>query len=285
MRFFNETDGIFILGDEPHNYEDQKKSPRYSKLNYQKVDSLSGSEFYDPISLNLTKVYDKKFNTKNKQAFLNYYSSFIIGTEQYGENITQNYFKSLFEKGICQNDTVEFTKDEYNTRFYVFNCDKKKFMEGEENYYAKFPTLYLESSDLSYTFELNNEDLFREVNGVMYFMIIFEFVVYHHPEQEAWSLGLPFLKKYEFVNSYDEKTIGFYFPLTDEEINGGSSFNMKTVIIILVAIILIIVAFIIGRYWRNEKKKRANELKDDDYDYLEEKKDEKKNNDEGLGDV
>ena len=282
MRFLNDTDGIFILGDEPHDYE--KNNPRYSKLNYQKVESLSAGDFYNPFSLNLTKIYDKKFNTTNKQAYLDYSSSFIIGTQQYGENITKNYFKKLFENGICKNDTVEFNNG-VSTRFYNFNCDKKKFMQDKENYYANFPTLYLESSDLSYTFELKNKDLFKEVNNIIYFMILFEFNIYPHPEEESWVLGLPFLKKYEFVNNYDDKTIGFYFPLTEDEINGDSFFNLKNVILVLIVIILVIAAFFVGKKCRNDRKKRANELKEEDYDYLENKKDEKKNADEGLGDV
>ena len=116
-------------------------------------------------------------------------------------------------------------------------------------------------------------------------MILFEFNIYPHPEEESWVLGLPFLKKYEFVNNYDDKTIGFYFPLTEDEINGDSFFNLKNVILVLIVIILVIAAFFVGKKCRNDRKKRANELKEEDYDYLENKKDEKKNADEGLGDV
>ena len=61
-------------------------------------------------------------------------------------------------------------------------------MKGEENNYIKFSTLFLEDTNLSFIFELKKEDLFKEVNGNMYFIIIIEFITYSHPEEESWFL-------------------------------------------------------------------------------------------------
>ena len=95
---------------------------------------------------------------------------------------------------------------------------------------------------------------------------------------EKWHIGLPFLKKYQFILKYDSDTIGFYraknFQEEENPFSKGKSEKSKNKIIIyfwqsLIVIILIVISIFIGKILSKQRKKRANELTDD-YDYIEE---------------
>ena len=108
-----------------------------------------------------------------------------------------------------------------------------------------------------------------------------------------WYLGLPFLKKYQFIFNYDSKSIGFYNEnikeknndCENEKNNDGNFFkklNMRIIIEIVVGIILIgliVIAFVIGKSINYKRKKRANELTDDNFEYF---SNENNNNDNSL---
>ena len=157
---------------------------------------------------------------ENKGCYINYNLGFIIGTKEYREYIKKNFFDELIDLGICSYDLVHFKgPNDVENRYYAISCDKFKFKlnDFKKQYYEKFPKLYFYIFDYNYNFELTKEDLFTEVNDKLYFMIIFERVVFEHPELINWNLGYPFLKKYEFVHNFDKETIGFYLPYEEEK--------------------------------------------------------------------
>ena len=303
IKFLSKTDGIFILGGEPHTYQDNEKDKKYKRQYYFTTNSLTGNEYHDPISLQALKVFLKDKNgeeviiNENKGCYFNYNYGFIIGTDEYRDYILKNFFDELINLNICSYDLTYYRDErEADHKYYLINCDKFKFRlnDFEKKYYEKFPEINFYVFDYNYNFKLTKEDLFIEVNNRYYFLILFKKTIFTHDDLSFWNLGLPFLQKYEFVHNYQEQTIGFYLPYEEEEkeeqkvdnrtenkeSNANENISRKyiTIIIIgiIVAIILIFAAFFIAKNIYQSRKERANEL-NDDYDYLtKDKKDEEK---------
>ena len=213
IKFLSKNEGIFVLGDEPHRYQDITKDNRYQRKYYFKTDSLTGNEYYNPISIPAKKVYlhNKKGEeiilSENKGCYLNYNYGFILGTGDYRDYIKKNFFDELINLKICSYDLVFFNDtDGITNSYYTISCDKNTF----KKYHQKFPSLYFFVYDYNYNFELTKEDLFTIVNDKYYFLILFEKKIFDHENLAFWSLGLPFLEKYEFVHNYEKNNIGFY---------------------------------------------------------------------------
>ena len=315
IKFLSKTEGLFILGEEPHQYQDVSKDKRYQRKYYFKTNSLSGIEYYNPISFSAQKVYINSNSTgevlinENKGCYLNYNYGFIIGTKEYREYIKKNFFDELIESKICSYDLVSFTDvNELDAKYYVISCEKYKFNDSDKKYYENFPNLTFFVFDYNYNFNLTKEDLFVEINDKYYFLIIFEKTLFDHSDLAFWNLGLPFLQKYEFVHNYEKQNIGFYIPqeekkevapkkevpIENEKDNDNSKANKnenestyKLIIAagIIIGIILIIGAFCLGKYLYQSRKRKANEL-NDDFDYESGDKNKKtskeKNEDEKL---
>jgi len=306
IKFLSKNDGIFVLGEEPHQYQDIEKDKRYQRKYYFKTSSLTGKEYHNPISISAQKIFLKDSKgqeviiNENKGCYLNYNYGFIIGTKEYREYIKKNYFDELINLNICSYDLVTFTDiNGLDSRYYAISCLKYKFNDLEKKYYDKFPKLTFFVYDYNFNFELTKEDLFVEINDKYYFLIIFAKTLFDHPDLAFWNLGLPFLQKYEFVHNYEEQFIGFYIESEEEEekrknntskenqekeINKEDNETKYKIIIaigIVVGIILIIVAFFIGKNYYKNRKQRANEL-DEKFDYESNDKNKEKNEDEKL---
>ena len=287
IKFTEQNKGLLIIGNVPHEYEND--TVKYSKKNYTECKTESLSLILRPWSININEIYF--FNSTNEKltVHLDYTKftfvhnfGFIIGRNKYKELIYENYFASLINQNICKLEKSE--KTIYNKTIYyidsvdgiysMFICDKEKM----DNYIKNFPTLYFLHKDYYYVFELTYKDLFLNINNYYYFMIIFpnnETDKYTHNE---WLLGLPFLKKYQFIFNYFYRTIGFYKTknFDDEEIkdleqkSDGNNNSIIYVLQILAVILLVIIAFIIGRF--SDKKRKVS---DENYENIEENKEKK----------
>jgi hypothetical protein len=294
IKFLSEDDGIFVLGEEPHLYQDATKDKRYQRKYYFKCNSLSGHEYYDPLSISAQKVFlhnkkgEEVIISENKGCYLNYNYGFIVGTKEYMEYISKNFFDELVELKICSYDFVHFEDiNEREARYYSVRCDKDDF----KAYYEKFPNLYFFVYDYNYNFELTKEDLFVKVNHEYYFLIIFKKSVFDHPDLAFWNLGLPFLKKYEFVHNYEKQSIGFYIPYKEPDededdekptnntkveekkeeekiVKKEDNDNLKKYVMIIVGVVIIVIILIIATFFiaksiYQKRKGKANELEDD----------------------
>ena len=291
IKFLSENEGIFVLGEEPHQYQDPEKDKRYQRKYYFKCNSLTGNEYYNPLSISAQKVFahNKKGEeiiiNENKGCYLNYNYGFIIGTKEYKEYIDKFFFDKLIELKICSYDFVHYIdKDDIESRYYSIRCDKDEFKE----YYEKFPKLNFFVYDYNYNFELTKEDLFVKVNHEYYFLIIFKKSVFDHSDLAFWNLGLPFLKKYEFVHNYEEQNIGFYIPYQEPEEDDDdekipekppkeaekkeekkdSNGNTKSYVWIIVGVVIIVIILVVGAFcvaknMYGKRKGKANELEDD----------------------
>ena len=123
-----------------------------------------------------------------------------IGTKEFELLINEEFFNYYFEKNICQIKDIFY--DFSFEKFYYYICDNNTGRFILEN---KFPNISFIHRELKYTFELTYKDLFfTDINdskkSIFYFNIIFS-----KSARDKWSLGKPFLKKYNFLFDYDKK--------------------------------------------------------------------------------
>ena len=291
IKFTDQNNGLLIIGNKPDEYENDKikyyeknYTEDYSKsyLTYLRIWAIEMKEIYFYNNTNDKLLVNK--NNNNKMELI-YNFGFIIGSNNYQQLIIEYYFKDLINKKICELEMSE--KTIYNTstvfintdgKYSIIICDKIKM----DNLITKFPTLYFPNIAYNYIFELTYKDLFININNYYYFMIIFPNNQSDTSSIENWYMGLPFLKKYQFILSLDDKTIGFYRTenkLYEEDTNDNkqneiveNKENNKIwiyILQILLVIILVIIGVFIGMLLKRQRKKRANELKDD-YEYIEE---------------
>jgi len=193
-------------------------------------------------------INDTKIELNNRESGLAFEKDIILCTEEYFKNIKAEFFKDYFDKKICF-----LVEGKYN---YIY-CDKNTF----EKSVKEFPALSFKSSSLNKTFILNGDDLFKEYNNNLLFMIVLEKYSY-----KLWTLGKIFMKKYNFYFDNDKKFIGCFEKIIPKKSETKSFFDkIKWYIFIIIGIII---GFFLGKKIRDKRRKlRANEL-EDKYEYL-----------------
>jgi len=293
IKFNGKYSGEFIIGDDLSEYDEDKYPNEFYKTIYF---DLQYSITFDLIyALNKTNnrtqyISDSKSINTIRKASININSGVIIGTSEYKNFIDNNFFNNLINKKICQVDCV----DDY----LIYSCNIEIITlanprDPNSNYYSKFPDLIFKSTKLEYNFELKNNDLFEQIFGKYYFLILFKNNA-TTTGNDFWYLGEPFYRKYTFSINLDAKTIGFYL---NKDVNGKKSNNtknndkinstddddvkenntndnkstnkiLKYTLEIIVVIIIAVLAYYIGVIVSQKRKKRANELKDENYEYM-----------------
>ena len=104
---------------------------------------------------------DTRIEINNKEIGLAFEIDVVLCPEEYFESIKNNYFDYYFQNNICF-----LVEGKYN---YIY-CNKNNF----ENNIKNFPSLYFESNGLNKTFILNGNDLFKEYNNYLLFMVVLE---------------------------------------------------------------------------------------------------------------
>ena len=261
-------DASILLGENPHEYNKDK----YKKENYVTTKALSMiltqgwifeflNYYYLPNGTKIDfgiSVFDNKM-----KAWLWLDLNIIIGIKDYYNSIKSNYFDNY--KDECKSQYIK-------KRYTIFYCEKNFDT-------INFPSLFIQSLELNYTFELTHKDLFEVRGDKKYFLIIFDNVS-HYP----WKFGRLFLEKYFFNFETDSKLIGFYNNLTPKESEGkkeNNNYNIwKWIMGSFILIIVGVIGFYIGYSLKKSiRKKRANELEDDDFEYKQ-----KNNNSDEKGD-
>ena len=139
--------------------------------------------------------------------------------------------------------------DFYHNIFY--HCDKDTKLD-----YDRLKNIFLYNEKLNYTFEIDHKKLFEEYNNRIYYLVIFG-----GKKLAEWTLGIPFLKTYTTVFTFDKNDsiinqtniIGFeILPKEEEE---HKTWVIITLIIILIIIIIILLSIFIS-FWKKKKNKR-----------------------------
>jgi len=289
FKFYTKSEGRLIIGDLPHNYEDNKIF--FNENKFITANSYSPSDKNHPWSFHFKEITFQSSNNETiyvgkwiKMIFVPNIG-FIISEDKYKNLILDHYFKELIDKNICvleKTNITKYTKEEifFGTSgvYELFHCDKDLNKEK-----IVFPKLSFMLPDLENTFTFTFNDLFVLLDDRYYFLVIFPEDT-RHAAYNVWYLGLPFYYPNRFVFNYDSKTIGIYNQKIkpgekdskDEENQNnnsdkkdGSSNSWRGVIEIIVVILfifLVIAAYYFGKKWNEQRKRRANEL-NDNYDY------------------
>ena len=264
FKFTSADEGFLIIGEKPHefdknNYKEEQyltagsKNNKYTHDWFLEVTSI----YYTGIRENNNSVYNSSFyNDLTIKLDIN--NGLIEGTKSYEENIKKDFFNKLIEGKQCFFEKI----NEY--KFYY--CNKDSF-----NYIKKyFPTLKFCFKQYGMCFELTYEDLFKEKNGKLYFLIYFN----DKNTFSRYTIGQILLKKYLLTFNYDTKYIGFYnknIPINSTETESGSNKGYGLFlyfVVIILFIVFLALGFLLGKkIYENTRKKRANELLDDDYEY------------------
>ena len=265
FKFNSDKEGYLIIGEKPHefdkkNYREEQylqKGSKNSKFTHEWFLEVS-TIYYTGIRENNTLYNSSFYDDLSIKIDLNY--GLIEGTTGYEEHIKEDFFNKLFGINQCFIEVI----DEYK----IIYCDKTAI-----NYIQKyFPTLkFCFKEQYGMCFDFTYKDLFKEKNGKLFFLIIF-----NKSSMDRYTLGQIFLKKYLLTFNYDNKLIGFYnknIPInsTDnkkKEENYSEHSYVSIIIIIILLIIFLVLGFLLGKkIYENRRKRKANELIDDDYEY------------------
>jgi len=255
-------EGVFIVGISNSTY-----------LDIFKTDEIYNSYLTSTInwSIKFNKIFFNDSNSEymcsnNTSVFFVLDYNYISCDEQYYNNIKNYFFKSFLEKNICKEEDISVTYEGFN---YMIVCSS----EIKSNL-TSFPKIYFYSQDLSFTFNLDYNDLFLEYENKIYFLVI-----YKQTLKLLWNVGKIFLKKYPFIFDFEKKMMSFVHldkyrnskkeSKTDEKNNYMFWENIKIYVFVFLLIIAVIIGIIIGKLlWKKPRKNRANEL-DDNYEYIE----------------
>ena len=140
---------------------------------------------------------EQEINCKDGFDFdMNVDHNYIICKKDYYDNIKKYYFNKYLENNVCVEKISILL---YGTKEYMIVCNATI-----KNELKKFPTLYLLYRELHFTFSLDYNDLFMELDDKIYFLVI-----YKDTPQLIWNFGIILIKKYSFM--FDEDRKSFYF--------------------------------------------------------------------------
>ena len=267
LNYTTENSGYLVMGEYPHNYDNKK----YNKENLRQVNvhregaqKIEWNLYFNQIQFgdfNLTSYLMGKFTPQY---------GVILGPNNFDKLITKEFFQQYLDNNKCERKTYD-NDDGFD--YYV--CDENLDI-------SKFKNIEFTEKDISSKkFILTKDDLFLKQNGKLYFLVAFgqSWKYSYH-----WSLGKPFMKKYNFIFDEDGNQILFYEKEENETIMENKTFAIFiwVGIGILVAIIGVLI-FVLMKFFK-ERKKKMFEL-EEDFDYTtddknnEEKKDDINNSD------
>ncbi len=239
----SEKEGNLVLGEYPHEYN----TDLYNKEEIKKVNAIGcGGEESSELCWNLVFTDIMFGEVKvNRQRFASIalQKGVIVGSYEYQQKIEENYFNS--KKGC---------KKVLEGGYIHFECERNSYLED-------FPELVFVHQELMKNFILTKNDLFKEINGKIYFLVVFDSLEYIGT---YWYLGTPFLKKYKFAFDTDNKVMFYY----DEESNNNGNNNKNGIFLWIIIGILFIgvvamVILIVMKIMKTPKRIKANEMEDD----------------------
>ena len=272
--------GKLYIGAHTYQINNAKYKEEYY-IHYKAESGFSGIDwiyYFDDI------IIDNKIIDKRRQGYFYSEIGFIVGTIDffdYIENLENwNTYFNINKK--CYKQNFKISDFDYNDYFQTFSfdltgyyCEKDVNIEN-----LNFEISFLKR-EMNYAFNFTYKDLWIEKNGYKYFMILrLEY------NDDTWYFGKPFFKKYQMIFEYDNKQIGVYTNINedneedkenkedkDDKESNNKKNTLKYGLIIggLIIIIIGLVGFLIKCYLDSPRKKRANELLDDNYEYSDKK--------------
>ena len=240
INYTNNEEGNLILGENPFQYNDNYTEEKRKKT---ACTTDSDRDFSWTLIFNDIKMGNQKLNLFRMADYSPQYG-LIKGTSQYFE-LVKPYFENL-EK--CELKEIIFRTIKYN--YYV--CDININLNSFE------PIIFIHT-ELEKKFILDKDDLFMDYNGKKYFLVLFQ----KESSSQKWSLGKPFVKKYQLVFDHESRNIFFYEYSPKSERTSTSKIVLICVCVVL-GIGAIVLGIILGKVFLAEKKKKkAKELIDE----------------------
>ena len=177
----------------------------------------------------------------------------IVGTEEYKNYINNNFFVNLTKENICVQKNISFNKEIYS----YYECDKNININN-------FEPIIFTHQELSYNFTLDKNDLFIDYNNKKYFLCIFleKDNSYNSNGEKHWMLGIPFIRKYNFVFDNGIKKIYFYENEYEYEKQGKMGWFVWVLIIALATFTALLGLYLLFKIIYRPKRINANELED-----------------------
>ena len=253
LNYTAEDKGYLVIGEYPHSFNNKYDKEKLMQVN---VYQEGAQKVVWSLSFNSVKYGDTDLSERKVGKFAPQYGV-ILGPLIFDRLITKEFFEEYINNKKCERKTYDEKHD-----YYV--CD-------EDIDLSKFKNIEFTEKELSVNnFILTKDDLFLKKNGKLYFLVAFGRKL---KWQFSWTLGKPFIKKYNFLFDQDRKQILYY----DKENDIGNSSNNiignKTFVYILwigigVLIIIIgILVYILTKVLKN-RKKLLYEL-EDEFAYVE----------------
>ena len=280
-------DGFYIVGIKEEHYLSLFNTNDISNVYILTTRTKSIGGKFDNIYFIHSK---EKINCHDELNFdMNVEHNYIVCKKDYYDNIKKYYFNKYLENNICQEKNSALL---YGLKEYMIVCNATI-----KNDLKEFPTLYLFYQQLNFTFSLDYNDLFMELDDNIYFLVI-----YTDTPLTIWNFGIMFIKKYSFMFDEDKKTLYFIHlkkydnkSIAPENNNSENKKNDKNIpkenninfwneykdyilfgLIFIVLIIGLILGYILGRKILDKHRKaRANEL-EDNYEYIKDNDDDEK---------
>ena len=260
--------GNIFFGEYPHNINSFNDKFKENNFHETLAGYRSNSLVYWDIKFD--NIYfgsiPPEKNIRHDQAELAGNMRISVGTDEYQDYISKNFFDEYVNKNICEFKTIL-----NDTDYMYYECKNNKEFD-----ITKFPTLKFELNELDYkfNFSLNYKDLFFTHDNHIIFGIFFD-RFFKLKFEQRWKLGSALFRKYLFVFNQDTKKIGFYKNAlrnndggendyiddsdeTENEINksdNGNNVFIKIIIIIGLLIFLVLIVFIIVKYFYNNNKR------------------------------
>ena len=246
LKYLDNNNGIITFGSFPHMYNNLflKENLRFTSTSFNE-NNLDWNIFFDKIIFNNNK--EQIIFKGSTICELNLERDLIKAPFEY----KFIFIKYIFNQSKCEEVNVS------TNIFYI--CDKKTKI-------YKLPSIQFKSRDLNFTFEMTYKDLFKEINGKLFFLIYFNKL--DKNQFKFWILGKPFIKKYQFIFEQEKRLVGFYQIIE----NPISYFKLQVTLICILSSIIIILWILVFRFFKYKiRKKRINEI-EDIYDYSSYKK-------------
>ncbi len=237
--YFDFENNLFIIGIQPYEFNKEK----YNNINYFSINTLDN----DKTSIKFDKIIigNNKYNLNNNSIIyfdVNYYG--IKGTKEYYNYINKEYFNKYYKNNLCKKEY-----DNNNNENIIIICNKKININN-------FPDLSFISNHINNSLVLTKNDLFYKKNNKYYFLISFD-----KYQNDNWSLGLIFMKKYQPIFEEEKNIIRFYI---NNQINyKNHKIKIKFLLNLFFLFIFLLLTILLIKYYLNKPRKiHANELEE-----------------------
>ena len=255
--------GELIIGDHPHNYENNKRIYNKEKYTHFNIKWNNNKLFWD---IEFSKIYlkfkdNQTISEENNNNIMRVHGDrlteinpdigFIVAPIEFFYIIKRYYFDK--RANFCR--TIKIT----DTLLRYIECDNSKDFNV-----SSFPDIYFEIDNV--IFNLTYKDLFILDKNKNKFI----FLIFYEGYIGNWVFGRLFLAKYQLTFNEPEKTIGFYATMNDyieiKDENKIISFIVNIIRILFLSFIIIFFIYSIYIKKNIKRKKRINELDEEQSD-------------------